>query len=70
MDRTTSEGNKVAPAWDWILEKHHAPRSLYQTGAGYSADTRPPRTNTVMRRQMLRTSTLSGDTFIHFTPET
>lgn len=25
--------------------------------------------NTVMRRQMLRTSTLSGDTFIHFTPE-
>ncbi len=23
-----------------------------------------------LRRQMLRTSTLSGDTFIHFTPET
>ncbi len=25
--------------------------------------------NTVMRRQMLRTSTLSGEPFIHFTPE-
>ncbi|MQX40670.1 hypothetical protein GHK61_00195 [Sinorhizobium meliloti] len=29
-----------------MLEKHHAPRSLYQAGAGLSADTRPPRHET------------------------
>ncbi|MGH0360516.1 hypothetical protein [Sinorhizobium meliloti] len=28
-----------------------------------------PVTNTIMRRQTLRTSTLSGEVFIHFTPE-